>query len=182
MKYLTTEELIEQLPYVNASPKNNGEVKMLVIRPASLERKIMNEVEASPEGGFHGDRWVKGKADDPEHKSQITLMNSRILSIIACNDEERMALAGDNIVVDLDLSEKNLLPGDKIQIGETELEITTQPHNGCKKFAERFGTEALKYINSMQRRSLHYRGIYARILKAGKIRKGDRVRKLLVNA
>ena len=180
MQYLTKEELIDQLDYIHSAPKNQGEVNMLVIRPKSNHREVLPEVEASPEEGFHGDRWALGKNEDPEHLAQITLMNYRVLSLIAFNDEERMALAGDNIVVDLDLSEENLRPGDKITIGEVELEITPQPHNGCKKFAERFGAEALGYINAMARRHLHYRGIYAKITKAGKIRKGDKLVKMLV--
>jgi MOSC domain-containing protein YiiM len=71
---------------------------------------------------------------------QVSLMNARILRLIAQTDE-RMRLAGDNLIVDLDLSEENLPVGQKLSIGETVLQITDVPHTGCGKFAERFGLE-----------------------------------------
>jgi MOSC domain-containing protein YiiM len=89
-----------------------------------------------------------------------------------------MPLAGDNLVVDLDLSEANLPVGQRLKIGEVLMEITDLPHTGCSKFAERFGTDALRYINAAEYRSLRLRGLFARVLKAGTIRLGDVVQKI----
>ena len=113
----SAEEIEAYLPQVLASPRNNGEVKMLVVRRGTNQREVRSEVYFSPEGGMEGDRWVKGASNDPEHLAQITIMNSRILDFIAEGDEERMALAGDNMIVDLDLQDENLAYGQKLRMG-----------------------------------------------------------------
>jgi MOSC domain-containing protein YiiM len=104
-------------------------------------------------------------------------MNSRILKMIAGNND-RIGLAGDNLVVDLDLSEANISVGQKLAIGEVLLQITDMPHTGCGKFASRFGQDAVRFINAAERKSLHLRGLYARVLKAGTIRVGDVISKV----
>ena len=83
-------------------------------------------------------------------------MNSRILRQIA-GSPERMALAGDQLVVDLDLSEANLPAWTKLAIGDAVIEITDQPHNGCAKFSRRFGVEAHRFVNSPLGKELHLR-------------------------
>ena len=63
-------------------------------------------------------------------------MNARILRQIA-GDEDAMCLAGDNLIVDLDLSEANLPAGSQLAIGsEVVIEITDLTHTGCSKFAQ----------------------------------------------
>jgi MOSC domain-containing protein YiiM len=57
------------------------------------------------------------------------------------------------------------------------LEVTPEPHTGCKKFAERYGTDATKFVNSAEGKRLHLRGINSRVIQAGEIRLGDVVRK-----
>ncbi len=108
---------------------------------------------------------------------QVSLMNARILKMIA-GDDERMALAGDNLIVDLDLSGDNIRVGQKLAVGEALLQVTDVPHTGCGKFAERFGPDAVRFINAAARRSLHLRGIYAQILQPGTVRVGEVVRKV----
>ena len=90
-----------------------------------------------------------------------------------------MCLSGDNLIVDLDLSEENLPAGSRLRIGESVvLEITELAHTACKKFAQRFGTDATKFINSPRGKQLNLRGRFARIVNAGTIRMGDPVVKL----
>jgi MOSC domain-containing protein YiiM len=103
-------------------------------------------------------------------------MNARLLRLIA-RDEERIPLAGDNLIVDLDISETNIQAGQKLMVGEALLEVTDLAHTGCDKFAERYGLDAVRYINAAERKSLHLRGVYARVLKAGTVRVGDIVQK-----
>jgi MOSC domain-containing protein YiiM len=104
-------------------------------------------------------------------------MNARTIALIA-REEARWALAGDNLYVDLDLSGANLPPGTRLALGSTILEITAVPHDGCKKFAERFGVEATRFVNSREGKRLHLRGIYARIVHPGVVTVGDLVTKL----
>lgn len=104
-------------------------------------------------------------------------MNVRLLKMIA-GDEERMALAGDNLIVDLDLNEANLPAGQRLAVGEALLEVTDLAHTGCSKFAERFGQDALRYINAAEHRSLRLRGLYVRVIRAGTVRTGDVIHKV----
>jgi MOSC domain-containing protein YiiM len=76
------------------------------------------------------------------------------------------------------LSEENLPPGSRLEIGSAIVEITAIPHNGCKKFTDRFGVDAVKFVNSEAGKKLHLRGLNARVVKAGTIKTGDRVKKL----
>jgi MOSC domain-containing protein YiiM len=92
--------------------------------------------------------------------------------------EERWALAGDQLYVDFDLSDENIPPGTRLAIGSAVLEVSAEPHTGCKKFSARFGVEAMKFVNSPEGKRLHLRGINARIVQAGRIQVGDAVNKI----
>lgn len=105
-------------------------------------------------------------------------MNSRFLRQIAVTDDA-MCLAGDNLIVDFDLSESSLPAGSRLAIGSTAvLEITVLPHTGCSKLAARYGQEAREFMNNRRGNSLHLRGRYARVVTRGTISQGDVVRKL----
>ena len=44
--------------------------------------------------------------------------------------------------------------------------------------AHRFGNDALRFVNRPEGRGLRLRGVYARIVEAGKIAVGDKIRKI----
>jgi MOSC domain-containing protein YiiM len=73
----------------------------------------------------------------------------------------------------MDLSVTNLPPGSRLAIGEAVIEVTSEPHTGCRKFVQRFGLDAMKFVNSPVGRELNLRGVNARVLRAGRIRRGD---------
>jgi MOSC domain-containing protein YiiM len=77
----------------------------------------------------------------------------------------------------MDLSDENLPAGTRLTIGTAVLEVTPEPHTGCKKFAERYGTDATKFVNSSEGKRLHLRGINSKVVRGGAIRVGDVVRK-----
>jgi hypothetical protein len=170
-------------PHIKQSPPDNGQVECIVIRPKTEERVSLQECDLSPELGLHGDNWpsrvnsLSFPDGSPNPKTQVTLMNSRTIDLIA-QSRERWPLAGDNLFVDLDISEENLQPGQRLAVGSAILEITEIPHTGCDKFVKRFGADALKFVNSKEGRKMRLRGIYAQIIQAGKIKVGDVVSKI----
>jgi MOSC domain-containing protein YiiM len=86
------------------------------------------------------------------------------------------ALAGDQLYVDFDLSFDNLPAGTRLAVGGAVIEVTDKPHTGCAKFRDRFGTEAVRFVNAHQ--DLRLRGMNARVVVPGTVRRGDDVRKL----
>ena len=112
----------------------------------------------------------------PDTYSQINLMNSRAIALVA-GERERWPLAGDQLYVDFDISQDNLPPGSRLAIGEAVIEVSAQPHTGCQKFSQRFGVDALRFVNSEAGRKLRLRGLNARVVVPGTIRPGDPVRK-----
>ena len=60
-------------------------------------------------------------------------------------------------------------------MGNALLEVTPFPHNGCHKFRDRFGADALRLVSEKARRPRNLRGIYLRVLEEGKVSVGDQV-------
>ena len=92
--------------------------------------------------------------------------------------KERWPLAGDQLYVDLDLSDENLPPGTRLAIGDAIIEVTAEPHTGCKKFVARFGLEAMKFVNSGLGKKINLRGINAKVIQSGQIATNNLVRKV----
>lgn len=63
-------------------------------------------------------------------------------------------------------------------MGDAVVEITAEPHTGCKKFVARFGMDAMRFVNSEVGLRENLRGIHATVVQAGAVRVGDRVLKL----
>ena len=178
-RHLETAELQAGLDHILEAPKDDGRLELIVRRPGTGQREELATAELTPDEGLVGDGWRSRMgpvtADHPvEPDTQITLMNSRVAALVA-RDTARWALAGDQLFVDLDLSETNMPPGTRLAIGTAVLEVATKPHTGCRKFVDRFGLEAMKFVNSAEGRALHLRGIYAKVVTAGTIKPRDRV-------
>jgi len=181
MKHLTTVQLEAGLEEIRRSPKDGGVLKLIVRRPQINVREILGTGELDLTEGLIGDTWkTRGSsrtANGASHPDmQLNIMNSRVAALVA-QDANRWQLAGDQLFIDLDLSDENLPPGTRLQIGSAIIEVTAQPHNGCKKFVQRFGLDAIMLVNSPVGKQLHLRGINARVVKAGAIRTNDSVKK-----
>jgi hypothetical protein len=186
VKTLTVEELQAALPQIAQSPKDNGELKLIVCRPATGAREVLEKGELDLVVGLVGDNWkIRGSRQMPDGaanpNSQVTIMNTRVIALLA-REEQRWPLAGDQLYVDFDLSASNISPGTQLAIGSAILEVTAQPHTGCKKFADRFGVQCVEFINSPERKEMQLRGINSKVVQPGTIRVGDIVRKNLPNA
>ena len=103
---------------------------------------------------------------------QVTVMNARVAQLVAAGTE-RMALAGDQLYVDLDISVDNLPTGSQLLIGDAVLQVSDVPHLGCIKFVERFGEEAMRFVNSRQGRQRRLRGVNTFVVAGGDIHVGD---------
>ena len=110
--------------------------------------------------------------------SDLHMARARAADLVAAGDETRWQWAGDQLYVDFDLSEANAPAGTRLAIGSAVLEITAEPHPGCKKFVERFGKDAMLFVNSDTGKALHLRGVNTKVVQAGTIRVGDSVTKL----
>ena len=178
--YATPDELEAGLDHLRAAPKGEGIVELIVRRPTVDERETVDEAELDLEDGLVGDSWrARGRSGGrpANEKAQITVMNARSTALVA-GDRERWPLAGDQLYVDFDLSGDHIPPGTQLAVGTAVIEVTDDPHTGCKKFSARFGLEALMFVNSPEGRALNLRGINTRVVQPGTVRVGDAIRRL----
>ncbi len=179
MIHLDKNQLEAGLPEIMKSPKEEGRLELIAIRPDENERQVLEIGEVTTDMGLVGDSWYKRKSSrtpdgSPHPEKQINIMNARAAQLVA-QSKDRWPLAGDQLYVDFDLSEDNLPPGSRLTIGEVVLEVTPIPHNGCKKFVSRFGLDAMKFVNSDIGKQLHLRGINAKVIKGGQLQIGDKI-------
>lgn len=182
MSARSLDELEAGLEEIRQSPADDGELRLIVRRPARDERELVESAELHVERGLVGDSWLArgstSTADgsaDPE--AQVTLMNARLATLIA-GPPDAWAIAGDQLYIDFDIGVENLPVGTRLTIGDATLEVSATPHTGCAKFSGRFGLDALKFVSTPVGRGLRLRGMNARIVRGGTIRVGDRVGKL----
>ncbi len=173
-------ELEANLGLISQSPRDTGTLDLIVRRPGVDQREVLTEGELDLRLGLVGDDWSASSSSStpggmPNRDRQLTLMNSRVIQLLAAT-KERWPLAGDQLFVDLDLSAAALPPGTRLKIGTAVIEVTAKPHTGCNKFEERFGRDALRFVNAPARKNLHLRGVNARVVQPGFIRTGDPVK------
>jgi MOSC domain-containing protein YiiM len=182
VKHLSCEELEAGLGDIRESPQDEGLLNLIVRRPEIGAREVLEEGTLDRVRGLVGDNWsTRGSSGTPDQSAhpekQVNIMNARVIALVA-QDRDRWALAGDQLFVDLDLSEDNVPPGTRLALGSAVIEVTKPPHTGCRKFVTRFGAHAAKFVNSPVGRSLHLRGVHAKVVQSGTIRVGEVVRKV----
>lgn len=176
MTNLFAPDLTTALDHIRQSPTDGGTLELIVRRPSPGTRELLDAGELSTTAGLVGDSWSTRQRVDPD--MQLNIMNSRMASLLA-PDEHGIALAGDNLYVDLELTWRNLPAGTQLRIGDTAvIEVTPAPHTGCKKFSARFGPEMTRFVNVGTGKELRLRGICAKVVAGGTIRRGDAVTKL----
>jgi MOSC domain-containing protein YiiM len=173
-RHLNIDELNAGLPEIQRSPREQGVLALIVRRPRRGEREVLETADLDVDTGLVGDRWADGKR---HREDQIALMNARAIALIA-QSRDRWPLAGDQLYVDLDLSLEHVPPGTRIAVGAAEIEVSTEPHMGCRLFSDRYGADAQRFVNSDVGRALQLRGINAWVVKNGTVRTGDPVRVL----
>ena len=180
-RHLTTDELNAGREHIRESPTDGGSLLLISRRPAIGERELLQEAELDLQDGLVGDNWktrgqLASPPREPNPEAQLTIMNSRVADLVA-GSRERWPESGDQLFVELDIGLDNLPAGSRLAIGTAVIEVTAEPHTGCKKFVERFGLDAMNFVNSPAGRQMCLRGINSRVVEAGLIRVGDAVAK-----
>jgi MOSC domain-containing protein YiiM len=177
--HVPRESLDPHLSDLRALPTDRGTLELIVVRPSEGERELPESAELTIDDGLVGDRWVPYVEKDGTsgRENQLTIASTHLLALIA--ERDRWPLAGDNLVVDIGLDKESLPAGTRLAIGDTVVvEISELPHTGCAKFSARFGSDALKFINSPEGRELRLRGLNAKVVVPGTVSTGDAVRRL----
>jgi MOSC domain-containing protein YiiM len=170
-RFRTLAELQEKLGALSGGREDRGRVALLVRLGEGGRREILDRVRLAPEAGVPGDAW--GRAAEPKRDMQIAVMQKDVAELIA--NGQPLALFGDCLVLDLDLSAANLPSGSRVRVGGAILEVTPFPHNGCRKFRARFGDDALRFVSMRELRHRNLRGIYMCVAEGGEVRTGDQV-------
>jgi len=175
--HASRESLDARLPDLRALGTDEGTLELIVVRPTEGERETPDTAELTIEDGLVGDRWHPHVDGDGRviRGNQLTIVSIHVLGLIA--DEERWPLAGDNLLVSMGLAKESLPTGSRLTIGDTVVvQISEEPHTGCAKYSARFGSDALKFVNSPEGRELRLRGVNARVARGGVVRIDDIIR------
>lgn len=170
-RHLPLEELEAAWDRLPAPPVETGRVAVVVSRRADGVRDTPQRARLSPEEGVPGDRWARCTSDRPD--MQLAVMRRDIAELLA--NGQAITLAGDNLFVDLDLSDQNLPVGSRLRVGAAVVEVSPEPHNGCRKFMGRFGNDGLRFISDKNKRDQHMRGVYWTVVEAGDVAVGDSI-------
>jgi hypothetical protein len=180
--HVTRDQLEACWDHLRAAPRDGGRLEAIVRRPRTDERDELAEGRLDVALGLVGDNWkTRGSRRTPDGAAhpdmQLNVISARVAALVA-QDRGRWKLAGDQLYVDLDLSVENLPAGTRLSIGEAVIEVTPEPHTGCKKFVARFGMDAMVFVNSPAGREMRLRGLNAKVIEPGTVRVGDRIDKL----
>lgn len=164
------------------SPADGGTIGLIVKRPATNARQVVESATVSKDGGMSGSHWKY--CEKTGVTDQICVMSCEAIRAIANGDDpDAWALAGDQLFMDFDLTKNNLKVHDKVVVGDYDtgvvLQVTTKPHYGCAKFAKRYGADALKVVNCPEGKRRRLRGIYFHVIRGGVISTGDPINKLM---
>lgn len=170
-RHLPLGELEQKLGTLPAAPRDAGRVALLVRRRPDKVRETPTRIDLGPDTGVPGDAW--GRGQKPDRAAQVTVMEIDVAEMIA--NGQPLTVFGDNLFLALDLSVENLPTGSRLRLGRALLEVTAKPHNGCRKFAARFGHDALRLVANPELRHRNLRGIYMSVVEAGEVAVGDAV-------
>ena len=134
-------------------------------------RKLPTRAQLDIDNGLVGDRWSASPTRNFD--AQITVMRHDVAKLVA--NGQPLEMFGDNLLVDLDISVRNLPAGSRLRLGEVLVEVTPEPHTGCGKFMQRFGRDALRFTALREWREQRLRGVHVRVVESGQVRCGDAI-------
>jgi len=152
-------------------PVDEGQVVRVVRRVRGGARALPQSGFLSVEDGLVGDDWQRRRKHKTEE--QVAVMEAPVAEILA--NGQPIEILGDNLFVDLDLSEANLPVGSRLRVGKAEVVVSPAPHDGCSKLAARLGKAAMAAVADKKLRAQNRRGIYWQVVVAGEVAVGDRI-------
>ena len=155
-------------------PAEQGRLAAIVCRRAPGIHEPLRSVQLTLEEGVPGDEWNRRTPRSLE--AQLTVMRRDVAELVANGQD--LSTSGDNLIVELDISRANLPVGTRLRVGEAVVEVTPKPHNGCHKFARRFGEDALRFVQEPATRHHNLRGVYWKVIMAGEVTVGSPIRVL----
>lgn len=168
MAILDTDTLVSRLRALPPPPRDAGVVRLVVLRKPDEQRELPGKILLDPDQGAVGDRWIHGKADP---RAQVTAMRHDVALLL--RDGEDPSQLGDNLFLDLDLSNQNLPPGTELSVGAARVRVTPKAHTGCSKFSRRVGADALELTRSPGWKDQNLRGVHLAVLQGGPVADGD---------
>jgi hypothetical protein len=170
-KHLSRAQLVDALTRLPQAPRDVGSVNLLVARGDNGERTLPDAIHLTVKGGLEGDRWARQDKYGPGY--QLATTQTGFARVVA--NGQRLELHGDNLFLDLDLSRPNLPVGSVVQVGAAITHVTEIAHNGCKKWVQRFGLDAMKLNMTPEFQEKRLRGLYLCVVEPGLVSVGDRV-------
>ncbi len=146
-------------------PEEAGELVLICRRLADGRRETPDEVMLSSEEGVPGDGWARRPPRDPQ--AQLAVIHYAVARLLA--NGQPVTHSGDNLYVRLNISAENLPTGSRLQLGDAQVTVSPKPHNGCAKFHDRFGADALRFVQAAATRDQNLRGIYWVVSKPGRV-------------
>jgi hypothetical protein len=179
---ITAEELDAALPSVLAAPRDAGTVRMLCIRPKPNARIFPEVLTLIRSKGIMGDYhptfpWLELPDGSPDPRIEVSIMPWRVLDLV-WRERDRVAHPGDNIAVDMTLSEADLPAGTLLSLGTAILRVSDVENDGCAKWKVRCGRAAYNWVITPDHLKLRLRGLYASIEQDGEVRIGDTLRRV----
>jgi len=153
-------------------PTDSGRLALIVCRRAPGVHEALERVWLTPEEGVPGDEWNRRSPRNSE--AQLTVIRRDVAELVSHG--QPLTTSGDNLIVELDISAGNLPVGTRLRVGQSVVEVTPKPHNGCHKFARRFGQDAVRFVQAAATRHNNLRGIYWRVIEAGEATPGALIR------
>lgn len=173
---MRTFDELETLWHVAApAPRDRGDVRLICLRKGDGVHETPEAAQVTARDGILGDRWADRRpGTDPDGATAVTLINATVAQLVAAGHQPLHA-AGDNLVVNLDITVEALPAGTRLAIGEAILRVSEEPHTGCSNFRDRFGLDALKWVSTPEGRARRLRGVNCSVVRAGVVRVGDTI-------
>jgi MOSC domain-containing protein YiiM len=124
---------------------------------------------------MEGDRW--GLRPHRSRARQLSAIRADVIDVLARGADP--ILSGDNLHLLLDLSNSNLPPGSRLQIGAAVVvQVSEVVHAPCALFSSRFGQDAHDIVLAPEFEEQRLRGVLLSVVEGGRVAEGDTVRLL----